>query len=129
MWTTQRLDEIRGFTDSVTLLKAGAVSFNGSLHDLLGQEVPSRYVLKLQNGGTSSAVLAQTLAELLGSTGTIQSAPRATEDDYILSLRQGHVVGDALTALDRAGVRVLACREERSGIEEAFVALTGESNR
>lgn len=129
VWTTQRLDEIRGFTDSVTLLKAGAVSFNGSLHDLLGQEVPSRYVLKLQNGGTSSAVLAQTLAELLGSTGTIQSAPRATEDDYILSLRQGHVVGDALTALDRAGVRVLACREERSGIEEAFVALTGESNR
>ncbi len=126
VWTTQRLDEIRGFTDSVTLLNGGTVSFNGSLHDLLGREVPRRYVLKLQNGGTPPAALAQTLAGLLGPTGTIQSAPRATEDDYILSLRQGHVVGDALTAFDRAGVRILACREERSGIEEAFVALTEE---
>jgi ABC-2 type transport system ATP-binding protein len=129
VWTTQRLDEIRGFTDSVTLLNNGAVCFNGSLHDLLGREVPRRYMLRLQNGGTPPAALKQCVGRLLGSSATIQSAPRATEDDYILDLGDGHVLGDALTALDRAGVRILACREERSGIEEAFVSLTEGSSR
>jgi hypothetical protein len=30
----------------------------------------------------------------------------------------------AITALDRAGIDVLACREERSEIETAFLSLT-----
>jgi ABC-2 type transport system ATP-binding protein len=124
VWATQRLDEIRGFTDSVTLLSHGAVCFSGTVHDLLGRELPRRYLLKLQNGGSPSAALTQSLSQLLGSTATIESAPRATDDDYVLALAQGRVIGDALGALDRAGVRILACREERSGIEEAFISLT-----
>jgi hypothetical protein len=37
------------------------------------------------------------------------------------------VLGDALAALALGGVQVLACREERSEIEEAFLALTGDA--
>jgi hypothetical protein len=35
------------------------------------------------------------------------------------------VLGDALGALIAARFEVLACRQERSEIEDAFVALTG----
>jgi ABC-type multidrug transport system ATPase subunit len=129
VWATQRLDEIRGFSDSVTLLNRGAVCFTGSVHELIAREVPKRYLLTLQNGGTPPAALAQSLRAVLHSTAKIESAPRATMDDYVLDLREGHVIGDALTVLDRAGVRIVACREERSGIEEAFVSLTEASGR
>jgi ABC-2 type transport system ATP-binding protein len=127
IWTTQRLDELRGFADTVTLLNSGSVCFSGGLHGLIGRDVTNRYVLKLQNG--SSPPAAQSLDRLLGSTATIESAPRAEEDDYILALEHGHVLGDALTALNRGGIRILTCREERSGIEEAFVSLTDGSGR
>ena len=35
-------------------------------------------------------------------------------------------LGAAIAALADGGVDVLACRQERSEIEEAFLALTGE---
>ena len=38
---------------------------------------------------------------------------------------QGVVLGDALASVTEAGVDVVACREERSEIEEAFLSLTG----
>jgi ABC-2 type transport system ATP-binding protein len=127
VWTTQRLEELRGFAHRVTLLNLGAVCFKGTVHELIGRQVPRRYMLKLQNGGTPPVVLAESLDRLLGSTATIESAPLAGEDDYILALEQGHVLGDALSALDRGGVRILTVQEERSGIEEAFVSLTNGS--
>jgi ABC-2 type transport system ATP-binding protein len=124
VWTTQRIDEVRGFADSVTLLNRGTVCFNGSVHDLIARAIPKRYLLTLQNGGTRPAALAQSLSDLLGSTATIESAPRAPDGDYVVALGEDHVIGDALTVFERAGVRIVACREERSGIEEAFVSLT-----
>jgi hypothetical protein len=39
------------------------------------------------------------------------------------------VLGDVVAALAAASVQVLACRQERSEIEEAFLALTGEERR
>ena len=125
VWTTQRLDEIRGFADGVTVLSSGSVCFRGSVSQLLSHSVPTRYFLRLQNGGAPAAVLVQTLERVLAPAATIASAEHAQEDGYVLSLDEGHVIGDVLLALDRAGVRILACREERSGVEEAFLALTG----
>jgi ABC-2 type transport system ATP-binding protein len=129
VWTTQRLEEIRGFTDTVTLLNRGAVCFNGSVHDLIARAVQRRYLLRLENGGAPPIALARSLGARLGSTATIESAARSTEDDYVLALGDGHVIGDALAVFAQAGVRIVACREERSGIEEAFVLLTEGSGR
>jgi ABC-2 type transport system ATP-binding protein len=129
LWTTQRLDEIRGFADAVTLLHHGAVRFSGGVQELIGRAMPSRYLLKLQNGGKPADELVRSLGPLLGTKARIAAAPFAAPDDYVLDLADGCVIGDALGALDRLGVRILACREERSGIEEAFVALTGGSDK
>ena len=127
VWATQRIDEIRGFADSLTVLNRGTVCFSGGVQDLLARQTPSRYLLRLQNGGTRPAVLAETLAALLDSTATIESVAHAASDEYTLALAEGRVIGDALNALDRAGVRIITCREERSGIEEAFMSLTAQA--
>ena len=121
------MDEIRGFADGVTVLSNGSVCFSGSVPHLIGHAIPTRYLLSLQNGGAPPAVLVRTLEHVLAPAATISSAPHAPEDDYVLSLEPGHVIGDVLLALDRAGVRILACREERCGVEDAFLALTGRS--
>jgi ABC-2 type transport system ATP-binding protein len=124
VWATQRLDEIRGFAHHVTLLGHGSVRYSGSVAGLLGRAVPTRYLLRLQNGGTPKAELTRTLDRALGAAGSVCAAPRASEEDYVLVLQDGHVIGDALNAFNSAGVRILTCREERSGIEDAFLALT-----
>jgi ABC-2 type transport system ATP-binding protein len=124
VWATQRLDEIRGFAHAVSVLNRGAVCFAGTVPELVGRTLPRRYLLKLHNGGTSGIALQRSLAAALGSAGTIAAARGATSDDYVLVLNDGQVIGDVLGTFDRAGVRIMACREERSGLEEAFMALT-----
>jgi hypothetical protein len=56
----------------------------------------------------------------------------AGDDDtehYTLTLADGVVLGEALASLAAAQIDVLACREERSEIEEAFLSLTGNGDR
>jgi ABC-2 type transport system ATP-binding protein len=124
VWATQRLDEIRGFADRVTLLKHGGIRFSGSVAELVAQTPSTRYLLRLRNGGAPAVELGATLQAALGSSGTIAGAPRATPEDFVLCLEDGVAIGDVLGAFSEAGVRIVACREERSDIEEAFVALT-----
>jgi ABC-type multidrug transport system ATPase subunit len=124
VWATQRLDEIRGFADSVTLLDRGRVRFDGSVPELMRHAAGSRYLLQLRNGGSPQAELEGKLRLALGGSATIAHAERAGEGHYVLSLLDGVILGDALGALAGAGVEIVACREERSEIERAFVALT-----
>jgi ABC-2 type transport system ATP-binding protein len=124
VWTTQRLDEIRGFARTATMLDRGTVCFSGSVVSLLGRVPPRRYVLKLSNGGATAAELRGSLQAALTDIGTIAAAHTATGDDYELVLHDGHVIGDAMQTLDGIGVRIMACREEKSGLEEAFLSLT-----
>jgi hypothetical protein len=58
--------------------------------------------------------------------GTIGPAVDGDEQDFLLALEESAVLGEALAALHEARVQVLACREERSDIETAFLELTGE---
>jgi ABC-2 type transport system ATP-binding protein len=124
VWATQRLDEIRGFADTVTLLDRGRVRFAGSVPELMRHAAGSSYLLQLRNGGSPAAELESKLRVALGGSATIAQAERAGEGHYVLSLLDGVILGDALGALAGAGVEIVACREERSEIEQAFVALT-----
>jgi ABC-2 type transport system ATP-binding protein len=126
LWTTQRVEEIRGFADTVTLLDHGETRFSGTVTSLMAHAFPRRYVLQLRNGGQEGAALEQSLAAALANLGTISAADGATSDHYVLSLADDALLGDALGALREASVDLLTCREERSEIEEAFLALTTE---
>jgi ABC-2 type transport system ATP-binding protein len=124
LWATQRLDEIRGFADKVTLLARGRVRFHGTVPELMSHSLPTRFVLHLRNGGASTRTLRPTLEEAIANKGMIAPAGNGASEHYVLSLFDGVVLGDALASLTGAHIQVLACREERSEIEEAFLSLT-----
>lgn len=126
VWATQRLDEIRGFAHQVTLLNRGEIRFAGSVAELMSLAARQRYLLSLRNGEASGRVLPSVVEQALDGKGTIEPLRAASGEHYLLSLADGIVLGDAIAALASAGVQVLACREERSEIEEAFITLTRE---
>jgi ABC-2 type transport system ATP-binding protein len=112
LWATQRIDEIRGFAHGVTLLGAGRVRFSGSVADLMAHAEARHFVLRLRG-----------VVPPLGSAGTL--APLGGEH-WELTLGGDAVLGDAIAVLAGAGVSVLGCHRERSELEEAFMALSGD---
>lgn len=123
VWATQRLDEIRGFADAVTVLDRGCIRFLGTVPQLMAYAVPRQFVLHLGHDAPhSSSPVA--LDAALSETATLTRIGEESSGHYVLSLADGVVLGDALVALARADVKVLSCREERSELEEAFLRLT-----
>ena len=118
VWATQRLDEIRGLCDGVTLIAEGKVAFLGSVPELMAHAVPRRYLVRLR----SSRPVATTA---VGALGTIAPSGEPHSGHYLLALREDAVLGDALGALAAGGVDVLTCTEERSEIEQAFLSIAG----
>lgn len=123
IWATQRIDEIRGYAQTVTLLRRGHVRFTGTVTELMAHATPHQYLLRLRSSNGPVA-LQDVLARSLEDKARLSAADDA--EHYRLALADGVVLGDALAALALGGVHVLACREERSEIEEAFLALTGD---
>ncbi len=128
VWTTQRLDELRGFADAVTVLSRGCVRFTGTVPELMAHSLPRRYLLRLQNGSLAGERLQPVLGRAVEGLGTLTAAGQGESPDYLLVLAENAVLGDALASLASASVQVLSCREERSEIEEAFLSLTAEGD-
>jgi ABC-type multidrug transport system ATPase subunit len=126
LWATQRLEEIRGFASEVTLIDHGRTRFQGSVHELLEHAVPRHYVLQLRNGSLTAGELEREVRGLLVPFGRIAATAPESSDHFLVSLAEDSVLGDVVATLAAAKVQVLACRQERSEIEEAFLALTGE---
>jgi ABC-type multidrug transport system ATPase subunit len=124
LWTTQRLDEIRGFADSVTLLREGKVRFFGSVPELMSHALPQRYLLRVQNGASSGGTLEPVLQAALAGIGAISAVADGGTDNFVLSLSEDTQLGDALRSLLDANIQIYACREEQSQIEDAFIRLT-----
>ncbi len=127
VWATQRLDEIRGFADRVTLLSEGRAAFAGTVPELMATAVPRRYLLRLQNGRPARYSLESAGRSALGPLGTLELIGESSSEHYVLALADEAVLGTALAALSHADIDVLTCREERSEIEQAFLALAGDS--
>lgn len=127
VWATQRLDELRGFADQVTLLAGGEVRFAGTVGDLLARSLPRRYVLRVRNGGLGGDALTAVADRLLSGRGTLKALGDGDSADYMLLLEEDAVLGEALAALAGGRMDVLACQEERSELEEAFLALTRDA--
>lgn len=118
LWTTQRLDEIRGFADVVTILRRGEVRFRGTVAELSGTVITRTFLIQV------GAVGEMAPGELLEGVADVTVAG---DGHYRLSLKEGASLGAALAALVEGGVEVVACREEISDVEEAFVRITGAS--
>jgi ABC-2 type transport system ATP-binding protein len=125
LWATQRLEEIRGLAPTVTLLDRGRVRFQGSVPRLLEHAVPRRYVVRLRNGRPGPIALEEA-QRALGRAARLTPPLEAGSEHHVLALAEDAVLGEAVAALAGARFQVLACRQERSEIEEAFLALIGK---
>lgn len=121
LWTTQRLEEVRGFADEVTVLVGGRTAFNGSVPRLLARAVPTRYLLLLED--EHSGTVLETANAALGSMAVLCSSGDEDDRQCLLELASGVALGDALAALAAARLRIMHCTEERSGLERAFLGL------
>jgi len=117
IWTTQRLDEIRGFADQVTVLDHGLVRFQGTVPALMARSIPRRYVLRLRHATDALEAARGAVAPV----GEVMRGAGEIGDHYVLVLTDGVSLGDALGRLVGAGVEIIACTEERSGLEDAFL--------
>src|SRR5581483_8433241 len=70
IWTTQRIEEIRAFADTVTVLSHGLVRFSGSVAALLSHAAPQSFLLTARNGGLYGEQLATAMRTTLGSRAT-----------------------------------------------------------
>jgi ABC-2 type transport system ATP-binding protein len=120
--STQRIDEIRGLAEDVTLLRSGEVAYAGSVVRLAARARVRRHVLRLQRRASGDPPGLAEVAGLLAGVGSVVAAPE--EGVVVLTVDDEASLGDALSALLEDGVDVLSCREVQSEIEEAFVQLT-----
>jgi ABC-2 type transport system ATP-binding protein len=125
VWATQRIDEIRGFAGQVTLLGEGRVRFTGSVPALIATTDAHSFVLQLRHNGFGDAT--RRVSRMVSAHWTIARLDDGETDHYLLSLDDESVLGDAIAALQAAGISVVTCHRERSEIEEAFVTLSGRS--
>jgi ABC-2 type transport system ATP-binding protein len=126
VWATQRVDEIRGFADRVTLLHQGQVRFVGSVPELMATAPSRAYVLQLDAADRDASSLGARATAALHGMGQV-TAPREGGVHHLLTLDDDVILGDAIAALQGSRISVLACREERSQVELAFLLLTGET--
>jgi ABC-2 type transport system ATP-binding protein len=127
VWATQRLEEIVGFANAVTLLDEGQVRFLGSVPQLMAIAAPRRFVIHL--GDAEPRVPLSRARAALAESAEIIAVDEVSREHVVLELAEGVVLGDAVAALTAAGIQVLSCREERSTIEEAFMRLTEGGER
>ena len=125
LWATQRVDEIRGFASAVTFLDRGVVRFAGSVEGLMAQAASRRYVIRVRNG-RPGALATEQLGTLLAGRAAVEAGAAADGEHFRLQPGADVPLGAAIAALAAGGVDVLACRQERSEIEEAFFALAGD---
>ena len=126
LWATQRVEEIRGFADRVTLLERGRARFQGTVSELLTRAGTRRFVVVLGTNGGGRLNEAGELSAALGQAGRI-AALEGDDGTHLLVLAEQASLGEALGALlglrgDRArlpagasggGRRVPAARRRR----------------
>jgi ABC-type multidrug transport system ATPase subunit len=118
IWATQRIGELPGFANSVTVLSRGEVRFCGSVEELAAEAGSKSYFLLIETDLESDQLeLAWGKLSRLGRT-----------DRWRCDMLQGVTLTEAFSDLAARGMTVVACSEERPDVENAFIRLTGPSS-
>jgi ABC-2 type transport system ATP-binding protein len=128
LWATQRVEEIRGFADLVTLIHRGMVRFTGTTAQLISHASPISFLLRIRNGRVSSQRLIAELQAALGPLGALAPDQSGDGEHYVLTITDNATLGEAISAINAANFQVLSCYETRPEIEQAFILLTEESS-
>jgi ABC-2 type transport system ATP-binding protein len=123
LWATQRIEELTGFANRVTVFDRGVVCFAGTVSALAAAGGANRHVVGL--GARTTASL-PALDAALGPLG--RALPGSDAAHVLVTLAPGTTLGAALAAMTAAGAEVTSCRDERPPIESAFLAVTGKQS-
>lgn len=126
LWTTQRVEEIRGFAHNVSFLHNGSVCFAGTVAELIARAPSQRYAVSIRNGNPVRPPDADWLQQVLGQAARIFDGPDGP-GHFLLDPAPSHAFGSVIAQLAAAGYVVTGCRQERAEIETAFLALTAEA--
>jgi hypothetical protein len=108
----------------VVVLDRGQVRFSGPVTELMLRSAARSYLLRLR-AREGAVVDVDRVRDSLGE-GALVERMGGSSEHFRVALAADAVLGDALGALDRSGLDVLDCTQERSEIEEAFLHLTGD---
>ena len=125
LWATQRIEEIRGFADRVTLLHRGEVRFSGTIPTFLASVPEVTYLVHVRP--TREGPVLQRALSAAGPLAEVRPGAGGDETHLVLTPARGATLGEVLCALREAGLEVLAVREERPGVEQAFLWFTTEA--
>ena len=120
VWATQRMEELVGFADEVTVLHLGSVRFQGPLEQLTSRAATRRFRMRLRHPGGDSRLEIGRVA--LDGLGTIESTQEP--EVFLVDLARDATLGQAIERLMRAELQIITCSEERSEVETAFLGLT-----
>ncbi len=100
--------------------KAGTVRFQGTVPQLLASVPRRRFLVRVRPGADPDGDA--------GCRGRHWPSSREGSDPehFVLGMAEGETLGRAIAALEASGMSILACTEEGSGVEEAFLFLTQE---
>ena len=126
LWATQRIEEIRGFAQRVTVLHQGNVRFAGSVPEFLAAVPVQRFLLQLRGDDADGRTVSERARSILDGLAVVAGGQDSRGELTLIALRDGVTLGRALGALLDSKIEVLACREERSEVEEAFMQLIAE---
>ena len=104
------------------MLDDGAVRFGGSLTALAAHARGTRYLLRVGRAPPPDVDL---LNEALDGFAVLAPGDNGDSAHMLLTLAAGVSLGNAVAVLTAGGADVIACREERPPIEDAFLSLIG----
>jgi ABC-2 type transport system ATP-binding protein len=121
LWATQRVEEIRGFADTVTVLDQGTAAFSGSVVGFLSHAAAGGYIVRLAG---SQPPPVEVLRQCLEDHAQVDQA-EGDGGQFLIRPHGASPLGHSLDALSAGGFTVVSCTEEHPGAERAFLQITG----
>ncbi len=112
--TTHYLEEAEQLCKRIAIIDKGAIVKQGLVKELLGGMTTETFLFDLEQSLSS---------ELEAELATI-SARKVDADTIEMTLRKGEVLGDAILALGKLGIRVRSMRNKSNRLEELFLDVT-----
>jgi ABC-2 type transport system ATP-binding protein len=112
LWTTQRVDEVPEFADSVTLLLQGAVVFTGSPAELVARAPSDRCLIQVRARDRERSPSLAAVRLAVGPGTPVM----ATNDSgyFVLAPGEPDGLGKAVARLVNCGIDVITCRQAQS---------------
>jgi ABC-2 type transport system ATP-binding protein len=119
VWATQRLEELPGLADTVSVLQHGGAPFQGTVDRLLAEASVRSFVVRTAVPAGPPAL--EAIRARLGPRSSLEG----TGSGLVLELAEDDHLGAVIGMLEAQGITVRSCAEKEAEIRLAFRTVTG----